>query len=312
MKRLGPDLKMPDLKMRDLKVPPFLGDLLYDLRDRRLLAPIALVVVAIAAVPFLLGGDAPEPAPTPAGIGATVPTPPPTLTVVEARPGLRDYHQRLAGRRPTNPFVQRYTGAAGGGAEPGSASGSKATKASPAEGAKPGGETSSGGASSAGEANSATPSAPSTPSSPSAPSAPPASTTPSSDGPPRHHIVFFTWAINVWISKAPGKDTAPDAEPEVNAKEKVLAQAPLPGPKAPVVTYLGLSRAEAAKHVQKALFLVSNDVSKVEGAKCAFGGGRCQLVEAKPGLPITFVYGVNETRYTIKVLKIELVVTGHS
>ena len=37
-------------------MPPFLVDLYYDLRDRRLLPLLALVLVAIVAVPFLLGG----------------------------------------------------------------------------------------------------------------------------------------------------------------------------------------------------------------------------------------------------------------
>ena len=53
MKRLkaGPELKMPDLK-----VPDFLVDLYWDLRDRRLLPLVGLAIVAIVAVPFLLGG----------------------------------------------------------------------------------------------------------------------------------------------------------------------------------------------------------------------------------------------------------------
>ncbi len=54
MKRVGPELKMPDLK--NAKVPPFLSDLYYDLHDRRLLPLVGLVLVAIVAVPFLLGG----------------------------------------------------------------------------------------------------------------------------------------------------------------------------------------------------------------------------------------------------------------
>ena len=37
----------------------------------------------------------------------------------------------------------------------------------------------------------------------------------------------------------------------------------------------------------------------------------CELIEVKPGSPVTFIYGENEVRYTIKVQKLELVVTGH-
>ncbi len=49
--------KGPELKMPEPKAPAFLADLYYDLRDRRLLPLLALVVVAIAATPFLLGQE---------------------------------------------------------------------------------------------------------------------------------------------------------------------------------------------------------------------------------------------------------------
>jgi len=118
--KIGPELKIPKLKRpafgsSSLKAPPFLADVYYDLRDRRLLPVVALVVVAILAVPFLLGGSE-ETAPLPAAtesaaeeaelevIGGE------TLTVVQAKPGLRDYKKRLRGRTPTDPFIQRYTG----------------------------------------------------------------------------------------------------------------------------------------------------------------------------------------------------------
>jgi hypothetical protein len=123
MRRLGPELKMPKLRRpslgsSNLKLPPFAADVLYDLRERRLLSLVALVVVAILAVPFLLGSSE-EPPPPPsvgsAGEAAELEvTPGPTLTVVQAKPGLRDYRKRLRGRTPTDPFKQRYTGLPGG------------------------------------------------------------------------------------------------------------------------------------------------------------------------------------------------------
>ncbi|MGC1850889.1 MAG: hypothetical protein WA687_00455, partial [Solirubrobacterales bacterium] len=104
MKR--PELKVPE-KLAELKPPDFLANLFYDLRDRRLLPLIALVVVAIAAVPLLLGNEA-EPVPLPqppAGGGeATARSADASLVVVEANPGLRDYRKRLEGRTPTDPF----------------------------------------------------------------------------------------------------------------------------------------------------------------------------------------------------------------
>jgi hypothetical protein len=120
MKRIGPELKMPKLKRSggkasSFKAPPWAADVYNDLRDRRLLPLVALVVVAIVAVPFLLGSSE-EPVPPPvtadsaAEEAALEVTGAPTLTVVEAKPGLRDYRKRLRGRTPTDPFKQRYTG----------------------------------------------------------------------------------------------------------------------------------------------------------------------------------------------------------
>lgn len=303
MKRLGPDLKMPNLKVSDLKTPDFIADLVYDLRDRRLLAPIALVVVAIAAVPFLLGGSSNEPALTAPAGPAAVPTRASTLTVVEAKPGLRDYHKRLARRQPTNPFKQLYTGAkAGAGAEPGSSSSTAASlDTSSGESTGTGSEIGGGGGSGTGGSNTAPPSSASPPSSP------------SGGGTVTHHLTFYTWGISVWISKLPSREVKPEAQPEITKKARLLPQTPIPGAKAPVVTYLGLSRKAAEKKEAKALLLVSDDVTEASGdAECVSGREGCQLIEAKPGAPITFVYGPGETRYTIKVLKIELVVTGHS
>lgn len=107
-------LKGPELKMPNLEVPPFLADVYYDLRDRRLLPVMALVVVAIAAVPFLMGGsEEPHPVETPEQAAQSVRLEledGSTLAVVEAKPGLRDYRKRLRVRTPTDPFKQRYTG----------------------------------------------------------------------------------------------------------------------------------------------------------------------------------------------------------
>jgi hypothetical protein len=137
---MNPLKKGPELKMPELKVPDFVADVFYDLHDRRLLAPIALAVVAIVAVPFLLGGGSKEP-PAGPGAGAGISSAEAesgetaSLTVVEAKPGLRDYRKRLAGRTPTDPFEQRYTAPHLGGSESGSpaessSSSSEATKIS--------------------------------------------------------------------------------------------------------------------------------------------------------------------------------------
>jgi hypothetical protein len=116
----GPELKLPSLRRSKKEPsgsgsgprgPQFLTDLYYDLQDRRLLPLIALVVVAIAAVPFLLGDSEEVSAPTPTTDEAATASGfegASELTVVRANPGLRDYKKRLKGRSPSNPFKQQY------------------------------------------------------------------------------------------------------------------------------------------------------------------------------------------------------------
>jgi hypothetical protein len=63
----------------------------------------------------------------------------------------------------------------------------------------------------------------------------------------------------------------------------------------------------------KPLLLVSRDVSSIFGeVKCLEGDEICQLVEVEPGFPVVFVYGANEVRYRINVLKIEPVAVAHN
>lgn len=301
MKRLK---KGPELRMPELKVPPFLSDLYWDLRDRRLLPLIALAVVAITAVPFLLSGGSKAPPAKPA-VGVATPSAEreaaeaASLTVVEAKPGLRDYRKRLAGRTPTDPFEQRYTAPSTSGAELGSQTENSSSSVS---------STVTTSSSSSSTVNTVTTTAGGSPSS----SPSPSQSQPSS-GETKHHVVFYNWGIDVRIVKASSKDASPEESPEPSVKHKVLPQTPLPGEKAPVVTYLGLSRKAAENHhAVKVLLLVSDDVTSVKGeATCASVAKHCKLLEVAPESPLTFIYGANETRYTIKVLKIALVVTGH-
>lgn len=311
----------PELKKPDLKVPPFVGDLYYDLRERRLLPILVLAVVAIVAVPILLGGGSEEEEEGGSGAAGAIPgasgTQASHFTVVESKPGLRDYRKRLARRSPTDPFKQRFTGQELKGAElnpePGEESvsmpvggGSSITTEEPVSPAP----EESGGGSGGGS---------------------PQSGGGGGGNPQPGDLVFFSWAVDVKITKSGGGgaaaerradgpavanaddgvtvhspiELAADAEPAIH--HKVLPLTRLPGDKQPVATYMGRS-----KHGFP-LFLVSSKVKSVFGeSKCVSGDDSCQLIEVEPKFPITFVYGPNEVRYTFNVLKIELVVTGHS
>jgi hypothetical protein len=293
MKRLkaGPELKMPELK-----VPPFLVDLYWDLRDRRLLPLVALVIVAIIAAPFLLGGGSKEgsssaPAQLSAVPGGPAGSEASSLTVVEAKPGLRAYDKRLAHRKPTDPFAQRYTTPpAGQGAELGSETTETTSSSSTPTSANGSSETTS------------TP--PSTSGSGSAPA--PDESPSSKGGVEAGHLTLFAFAIDIKIVRIEGGEGSSQPKSEASTRHKVMPTTPLPGEKAPVVTYMGVG-----KGAKNALLMVSSNVESIFGdAKCLSGTDTCQLLEVEPGMPETFVYGSNHVRYKVNVLKIEAVPTG--
>ena len=265
---------MPKFKGGETKVPPFLSDLYYDIRDRRLLPVILLILVAIVAAPILLKDEAEEPAPPPPpatnpGIAQTSAK---TLTVVKSSPGLRNYKERLRHQSPSNPFKQHYTGPVLKGSELNESTTTTTTSESTETSSSGGSETSSGGGSTVKPGQ----------------------------------LTIFTFAVNVRIVKATTKPNGEVEQSDPEDREKVIAPAPLPGAKAPVVTYMGIG---AKEHLP--LFMVSDEVSAVFGEnKCVSGTTHCQLIELRPGQPEIFEYGENHVRYKINVLKVVPVVTG--
>lgn len=299
MKRAGPELKMPDLK--HVKVPKFASDLYYDLHDRRLLPLVGLILIAIVAMPFLLGSDSDsEVVETPVavdgamaeGAGAS------SLTVVEAQPGLRDYRKRLSGRTPTDPFKQRFTGAAANTGLPNKDSDSGLT-----------GTGGSGG----GASSTPVPSGPSTPPSSTvepAPTPAPESVPPSAGGGRGDNgddeipdgVNLYTYVLDLQITRIETKPNGRVEKTEPKLREDVKAPTPLPGGKAPVVTYLGMG----AKKPRLPMFLISPDVTAVYGeANCIAGTDSCQLLALEKGFPVTLVYGENDVRYKINLIDVE-------
>ncbi|HEX5984857.1 MAG TPA: hypothetical protein VFY69_11680 [Solirubrobacterales bacterium] len=295
MKRVGPELKMPDLKQ--VKVPKFASDLYYDLHDRRLLPLVGLILVAIVATPFLLGSDpetveAPPPA---AGATALEGAQASELTVVEAHPGLRDYRKRLSGRTPTNPFKQRFTGAAKGGQLPNVDSG--LTDPESSDGGSGGG---SGGGEPAPAPPSSTPVEPAPEPAPAAPGGGGGGEDEDGDGLP-DGSTLYTYVLDLEITKIVPKPNGGVEKTGPTRRENVKPPQPLPGAKAPVVTYLGLG----AKEPRRPLFLISPDVTAVYGeAECVAGTDICQMIALDPEFPVTLVYGENDVRYKIKLLDI--------
>jgi hypothetical protein len=298
----GPELKLSSLKASEIKVPPAVSDIYWDLRDRHLLPLVALVIVAIVAVPFLLGGGSEEStssssSETGAAAISTAGSETASLTVVKATPGLRDYRKRLAHHTEKDPFKQKYTAPVLTGTQLGGGASTSSTTVTTTTG---GGSSEGGGGST--ETSTSTGSHSSPPS-----SSPPSGASPSGQ------LTFYAWAINARIVKSGGKDADPKDKDEPVVKKKVLPQTALPGEKAPVVTYMGPSKHSQKGEVPKVLLLVSSNVKSVFGEmKCVSGDDSCQLIEVEPGFPVTFVYGENEVHYTINVLKVEPVVIGHS
>lgn len=286
MKRIGPELKMPKLKGGEMKVPPFLSDLYFDLRDRRLLPLVALLLVAIVVAPILLakGSDEPEPEPV-TGIGTEVaPASKRSLTVVKAAPGLRNYKKRLGHRDPTNPFKQRFAGPR--------LEGSQLNKVTTST-SETGGSSSK--TTEAGESEETTVTSPSGSGGNSPGSGGGADNDAVPDG-----VTFYTFVLDLQITRAETKPNGKVEKTGPKTRRGVKAPSPLPGDKAPVVTYLGMG----AK-TRTPLFLISDDVTAVYGeAQCISGTDSCELIALEPGFPVTFVYGENDVRYKINVLKV--------
>jgi len=292
MKRIGPELRKPELR-----VPHFLSDLFYDLRDRRLLPLVALIAVAIVAVPFLLsaGAEDPirEPQPSQGEPGASASSGSSTVTVVEAEPGLRNYKKRLVGRKSTNPFKQRFTGPVlreGGQSSELSTSTTTGSPPSTTEATvavEP--ETS------INPESEPVASAPSTPSTTSQNDTNSDSSQGSSGAPGG----FYAFAINLQITKEVTEEDGTIERSDPAIHKELVPPTLLPGKKAPVLTYIGVSTKTGDP-----MFVVSPEVTSLSGDnECSGGTNTCQLIELEPGVEQTAIYGANQTRYRFKVLR---------
>ncbi|MBS1886846.1 MAG: hypothetical protein JSU06_06625 [Actinobacteria bacterium] len=319
MKRLGPELKMP--KRSDLKVPPVVSDLYCDLRDRRLLPIVALLVVAIVAAPILLSGGSSSPGPRPAPVvGAAGNTAKGTqLTVVQAQPGLRSPNQRFAHRKPTDPFKQRFTGSQTAKAEANAVKSVTVTTHNSSSSAATGGEESPPVVSTpetsteGGGAEEAKVHAPSAPGAPSAPAERGGAKSEGGGGGSHEssplpeggsgEIHYYSWTAKIRIAHT---ETAPDgstqlSEPELRESVKTLT--PLPGQKRPILTFIGVDTGTGG-----AVFVVSKEVTAMYGeGKCLTTTPGCEMVEIQPGSPATFEYGPQHVRWKFNIISTQMV-----
>lgn len=262
--------KGPQINLRDVKVPEFLQDLYYDLKDRHLLPLVAVLVVAIVAVPIALGQSGSEEPEAGAAAEAAIATPSVASSgsgelVAKAAPGLRDYRKRLDRMQAENPFKQQYAGpsdeSTGTEAEP-----TGSTSAPPTE----------------------------------APAPIPTQLEPSGEANP-DRLRYFSYAIDVRVVPVSQNGDGGESQVRRNLPELTM----LPSRQTPAVIYMG-----STKDGKKALMMVSSNVEAIFGdAKCVLGSDSCQLLVMEPGIPETFVYGGEGRTFKIELLKVHLVET---
>jgi hypothetical protein len=327
----------PELKLPDVWVPKFLEDLYFDLKDRRLLPVVALALVALVAVPILLSGgskeSSSEPAVPPVAAAASGGTADnASLTVVRANPGLRDYRKRLRGRKPTDPFKQRFTAPELKGAKLGS-KGNNGFEASPEAQASTSTSTmitatdesetvkitrnENGVVKTSTETH-----VPSGPSGGKSPESTPTKTTETTTTVPTEpkgsgesagagetkspEASATTYAVEVRVEKTVPTATGGTEDKAPVVKKVVASPTPLPGEKDQVLTYVGIDGKTSAP-----MFLVSDEVNSAYGeAKCLAGKSECRLLSLEVGMPITLVVGPGQVRYKFTLVSAEAVTTA--
>jgi hypothetical protein len=279
--------KGPEIKLPELKVPDFLLDLYYDLRERHLLPLVALLAIAIVAVPVLLSQSSGSGIPEGAGEaeaaiaaagGASARS---GVLVARSAPGLRDLDRRLGHLHAKDPFRQPPAKAEGAPASAAAGEG----EAAPGESASPASETPT-----------------------EAPA--PSSTTPSEGGPEPTpgpgKLTYFSYAIDVRVVTGSAQDSGSgNSSGDSTVRRNLPELTMLPSRDTPAAVYMG-----STKDGKKALMLISSDVQAIFGdGKCVLGSDSCELLAMEPGVPETFVYGGAGRTFKIELQKIHLVTT---
>jgi hypothetical protein len=279
-------LKGPDIRMPKVKTPTVLIDLWRELRERRLLPLIALLVVAIVAIPFLLGKSESEP--TVANVpGEALAAKSSRLTATPEYAGLRDYHRRFKGKKPSDPFEVPDSGDAttptegesveGSSEAPVETSSSTATQ-----------ESASSEAGSTGDANST--------------QAPANGSTTSGELVPGSEFTYYTHSIDTRTVNGRSGPSPKRSKPQVRRNIPSLSR--LPSKKAPAAIFLGTDL-----EGRVALLMPSPQVQlKGGGGKCVLGNDEeCRLLSLRPGAAEELAFP--DGRVTrIKLLGVNLVV----
>ncbi len=267
------------------RISEYAREIFRDLRDRNMLIPAIALIVAIIAVPVLLGGGsaevttpvAPSAGAAPASMTGSAEVDPVVLAEV---PGLRNYRERLDEFGARNPFKQQMTGGSGGG------------EAANADGGSGG---SGGGSTSVTTDTSSTSTSTSTSSSTTSDTS--SSTTTDTGGTGSGGGKGETKVIQIQIDVRVGRP----------GKAKVLTDVKsldfLPGDERPIVQFV-----EGDYAATKAAFVVSPEVISTEGdGNCDPGRNNCQFLLMKKGDVQFFDYGPKAKVYKLELLAINRV-----
>ena len=254
----------------------FLKSLYADLRDRRLLPVVALLLVALVAVPFVMGKDPEAGPPPPADAAAVDPAFEADAVVLASTPELRAYRKRLSQFQARNPFNQ-YAPKVDEEAAAEAATAATATGEVPVD---PG----------------AIPTDPGTITDPGGTVPPATDPTDPVDPVPAEPddgggTTFVTTRIDVRFG--------PVGETEVYKNLKFLDF--LPDAKTPVVEYL-----QSDFDLTNAVFIVSPFVLSSEGdGKCGPSPQNCQFLQLEVGKTHAFQYDDGK-RYTLTLLDVNI------
>lgn len=267
--------KGPELKLPDLKVPDFLLDIYYDLKERHLLPLVAILLVALVALPIVLSKSSDSEAEE-AGDALATPSavsPTSSLIVAQAAPGLREYRHRLD-KTAKNPFKQPNTGVTGESSAEGPTSVEEVTISGGPEEA-PGGGSEGGQPGLSPEGN--------------------------GEAPSGGNLKYYSWTIDVRVTPvSSGKD-----KPEATVRHNLPEMTMLPSRSVPALTFVGVTKDE-----KNAVMLVSDKVTGLFGdATCTVGSEACQLIVLQPEIPETVVYGADGRTYRVELLKVSLTET---
>jgi hypothetical protein len=279
----------------NIQSPQFLTDLYGDLRDRRLLPLIVVLLAAMAVVPIALSSKSSAPTTTAAAPATPAAHESPLLSeqVSLSDPGIRKYQKRLNGDAATDPFVPRVQGTSGSSttnASSNPASGgltSTSTSSSPSSGADVP-LTAEGQAAAAAANGSGTSASASLPSGGSTTG----STRTGQSSSESTKIVFYR--LKIRSGQVGG---------EMKVQDEVGPSTSLPSKDVAALAFLGVTF-DGNLNAQKAYFLVSNGVSVITGTGgCAFGAP-CQLVAMKPGDYMDLTWSDGQ-QYRVKLLAFE-------